>query len=184
MGATVLQFASMARDIEAAQAAETKRASSARNVAVQAPSAINVPSLAQAKEFIVAARACRDFASKNTMFAAQAATYWRCFPGCNNKAAPAAWLDAACREAQRIVRCATTLADKAVPYTRSSLPSATGYVAGMPDPTGREIESLRAQCRALVSDIARASYARASTKDAERLLRVARARLTELGASE
>ena len=180
MGATVLQFASMARDIEAAQAAETKRASSARNVAVKAPSAINVPSLAQAKAFVVAARNARDFAAKSALFAACSASYWRAFPGLNTQAAAAAWLDDACREAQRLIRAAITLRDTTtVPYTRGSAPTMAGFVAGMPDPAGQQRAALIAQLNVLITDKVRAFQARADTSSIDRAIGAVRKQLGE-----
>ena len=171
MGATVLQFNSMAREIESRNAEETKRASSARIAAVQAapvssPQTTSVP--------LPSREACKTYMSAQIAARSQTehANALRAFVGYDQCAPCGAQQDAARRLCAKVLNAQGTAIS---PYTRSSSPTMQGFIAGMPDHRGREIAALQAQCRALVEDM--------GTKDAERLLRIVRQRLADLGAS-
>ena len=132
-----------------------------------------LPSKEECKTYIVAQRRARN---QSEHIAALSS-----FTGYDPSQPVGSQVDAARRLCQRIlspVEKATTA------YTRSSAPTLNGYVAGMPDNVSKEITSLRAQCRALVDDIAKAEFARASTTAIEASLRTVRSRLASLSASE
>jgi len=176
MGATHIDLNAMISNTLASMPSASTSVLSASTSSASIPvtiAHIELPTQEECKTYIVAQRRASNQAEHIVAL--------RSFTGYDFSQPVGMQVDAARRLCQRIL---SPVEKATAAYTRSSALTLNGYVAGMPDNQAKEIRSLQAQCRALIDDISKAEFARASTKDIESSLRTVRARLVSLGATE